>query len=75
MSEDTGRKPTTQNNGVLQQSSRPTPRVLSQEIFEHEQLLKFFIGLRLLGDARRERYLTYLQHLRDTAEPPKDHTH
>jgi len=35
---------------------------------EHVELLKFFIGLRLLGEERQVRYLTYLRQLRE-ADP------
>ncbi len=39
------------------------PRILSQEDHEQEQLLKFFIGLRLLGEEKQVRYLNYLRQL------------
>jgi len=42
---------------------------------EQEQVLKFLIGLRLLGETRQQRYLTYLQHLRDETQPQKDCKH
>ncbi len=46
---------------VLSSNSTSTPpRVLSQEACDEEQLLKFFIGLRLLGEKKRERFLAYM---------------
>lgn len=55
---------------VVQQPSRtPTPpSVLSQEDYEHEQLLKFFIGLRLLGEVKAKRLLSYIQVLQQEQE-------
>lgn len=32
---------------------------------EQEEVMKFIIGLRLLGEERQQRYLAYLQQLRD----------
>lgn len=57
------------SHAVLQPSSTPTPpSVLSQEIFEQEQLLKFFIGLRLIGEEKAKRYVRFLASL----QPPTD---
>ena len=54
---------------VLQTSSTTTPpSVLSQEAPEQEQLLKFFIGLRLLGETKTKRLLSYIQVLQQEQE-------
>jgi hypothetical protein len=42
-------------------SSTAPPSVLSHDACEHEQLLKFFIGLRLLGEVKAKRLLAYMQ--------------
>jgi len=52
---------------VLPQNSTDThPGVLNQE-----DVLKFNIGLRLLGEAKRQRYLTYLQQLTEQGNQPE----
>ena len=38
-------------------------------------LMKFVIGLRILGAERQERYLSYLQKLRDTTQPKGEGQH
>jgi hypothetical protein len=52
---------------VLPETSTPSPQpcVLSQEALHQEQLLKFFIGLRLLGEKKRERFLAYMATLQE----------
>jgi hypothetical protein len=42
-------------------SSTAPLSVLSHDACEHEQLLKFFIGLRLLGEVKAKRLLAYIQ--------------
>lgn len=46
---------------VQQKYSTDTP----PHALSDEDLMKFVIGLRLLGEERAKRYVTYLQHLRD----------
>jgi hypothetical protein len=53
-------------HSVLQSDSTTPPRVLSQEAYEREQLLKFFIGLEMLGEKKKQRFLLYLQSLKTT---------
>jgi len=49
-----------------QQAQHPAPQTdtpptdLSHEAWYEEQLLKFSIGLRLLGEKKRERFLQYM---------------
>ncbi len=51
----------TSPHGVLQQGSTHTPSsAASQEAYQHEQVLRFFIGLRLLGEKRQQRFLAYM---------------
>ena len=58
---------------VLQPSStHTTPSLLSQETSEHEQLLRFFIGLRLLGEKRQQRFLAYMATLLKEAPSGKE---
>jgi hypothetical protein len=58
---------------VLQPSStHTTPSVVSQEAYEHEQLLRFFIGLRLLGEKRQQRFLAYMATLLKEAPSGKE---
>jgi|GEM_PF-5686616 len=58
---------------VLQPSStHTTPSFLSQEASEHEQLLRFFIGLRLLGEKRQQRFLAYIATLLKEAPSGKE---
>ena len=46
---------------VLQPGSTHTaPSPLSQETYEREQIIKFFIGLEMLGEKKKERFLLYL---------------
>jgi hypothetical protein len=67
MSEET---PVTKAHDVLETASTFTPpSVLSQDAIHQEQLLKFFIGLRLLGKKRRERYLEYMLTLQEKSHP------
>jgi hypothetical protein len=47
-------------------SANTPPNVLNQE-----DVLKFNIGLRLLGEAKRQRYLTYLQQLTEQGNQPE----
>jgi len=53
-------------------STRTTPSLLSQEASEHEQLLRFFIGLRLLGEKRQQRFLAYMATLLKEAPSEKE---
>ncbi len=41
-------------------TSTPQPDVLSQDALHQEQLLKFLIGLRLLGEKKKQRVLAYI---------------
>jgi hypothetical protein len=45
---------------VLSENATTTSHALSQETFEREQLLKFFIGLEMLGEKKKQRFLLYL---------------
>ena len=47
-------------HSVLSEISTTTSNALSQETFEREQLLKFFIGLEMLGEKKKQRFLLYL---------------
>lgn len=63
----------TPSHRVLQPSStHTTPSPLSQEASEHEQLLRFFIGLRLLGEERQQRFLAYMATLLKEAPGGKE---
>ena len=53
-------------------STHTAPSLLSQETYEHEQLLKFFIGLRLLGEKRQQRFLAYMATLLKEAPSGKE---
>jgi hypothetical protein len=50
---------------VLSENSTTPPSMLLTD----EDLMKFDIGLALLGEKKRERYLTYLRKLRDETQP------
>jgi hypothetical protein len=50
-------------HAVLPETSTPSPRVLSQD-----DLLKFFIGLRLLGEKKQKRFLEYMATLKEQTE-------
>ena len=47
-------------HSVLSEISTTTSNALSQETYEREQLLKFFIGLEMLGEKKKQRFLLYL---------------
>jgi hypothetical protein len=50
---------------VLSETSTPPPlSVLSQETYEREQIIKFFIGLEMLGEKKKQRFLLYLLSLK-----------
>ena len=51
---------------MLSETSTP-PRVLSQEDF-----MKFSIGLRILGEKRKQRFLTYLETLTAESQARKE---
>ena len=59
MSEET---PVTKAHDV-QESSTSTPDALS-----HADVMLFIIGLRILGEERQTRYLTYLRQLREARQ-------
>jgi hypothetical protein len=50
-------------NPVLPDTSTPHPSV-----FTHEDVLKFFIGLRLLGEKKQKRFLEYMANLKEQTE-------
>jgi hypothetical protein len=54
------------------ESSHNTTSLASQEASEREQLLKFFIGLRLLGEKRQQRFLAYMATLLKEAPSGKE---
>jgi hypothetical protein len=45
---------------VLSSISTTTPNVQSQETYDREQIIKFFIGLEMLGEKKKQRFLLYL---------------
>lgn len=49
-----------EQRNVLSEISTTPASVLSQETYEREQLLKFFIGLEMLGEKKKQRFLLYL---------------
>jgi len=53
---------------VLQSTSTPQKLRVSQEACEQEQLLKFFIGLEMLGEKKKKRFLLYLASLQQNQE-------
>ncbi len=66
MSEET---PVTCTHDVLQSASTTQqPSVL----LTSEDLMRFDIGLALLGEKKRQNYLTYLQKLRDETQPGRN---
>ena len=54
---------------VLQQSSTTHPSVLTQETCPEKQLSLFFIGLEILGEKKKERFLLYLLSLQKPTAP------
>jgi hypothetical protein len=58
-----------QHSTVLQSASTTQqPSVL----LTYEDLMRFDIGLALLGEKKRQNYLTYLQKLRDETQPGRN---
>jgi hypothetical protein len=60
-------------HSVLQQSGTTTPshvlcRATIQPPQQREAQLKFFIGLRLLGEKKKERFLAYMLTLQETKD-------
>ena len=56
------------HDGLQSASTTQQPSVL----LTYEDLMRFDIGLALLGEKKRQNYLTYLQKLRDETQPGRN---